>query len=219
MLAPKIEASAFNLSSSYLCQTTALTMYADSTQETVTNYSLSTITSTPNTAQRLVDFEAVLPENATVTRATVYAKLGNPMYGADICTINGVHADVGGDREVDVTSVVKTAIESGDHVVSVPFTFRSNAVEHHHDVSTEMTLVSSNWNALSRTLTEKYEKRHSGSLSISGVYLLIEYEGGAGYVHRAEGGKLVPYRLCRAEGGKLVPYRLHRAESGKLVPY
>lgn len=58
---------------------------------------------------------------------------------------------------------------------------------------------------------------HSGTTTVSEIYLLIETEGG--YIYLGEGGKLVPYQLCRGEDGKLVPYQLHHAEGGKLAPY
>ena len=62
---------------------------------------------------------------------------------------------------------------------------------------------------------------HSGSTTVSDIYLLVEYSGGAkvSYFYHVENGELIPYRLYHVENGVLVPYNLFKCEDGKLVQY
>lgn len=43
---------------------------------------------------------------------------------------------------------------------------------------------------------------------VTDIYLLIETEGGSGYIYKAENGELVPYKFHRVENGVLVPYNM-----------
>lgn len=48
----------------------------------------------------------------------------------------------------------------------------------------------------------------SATANMTNVYLLIETSGGSGYIYRAVGGALVPYKFYHVEDGVLVPYQI-----------
>lgn len=48
----------------------------------------------------------------------------------------------------------------------------------------------------------------SAVANMTNVYLLIETSGGSGYIYRAVGGALVPYKFYHVEDGVLVPYQI-----------
>lgn len=159
-----------------------------------------------------VVFSYELPKNTVIKSARVHSLWSGSLFGIDAKTVNGVEPDEDGFVAVDPADATETALE-------VEFFFKATQ---HGNSYTEM--VNEHW-AVEGALESGRDDvtytvgSHTSSAKVSDVYLLLEIESAGGVVHRAEGGKLVPYRLCRAEGGKLVPYRLCRAESGKLVPY
>jgi len=206
----KVPAASFGLLCEFKCSTTEIWQNVGGTRQVISVE--HGIYETPAPQSKTVAFAVDLPEGAVIKSAKVFATLNSPLYGAEICRINGVAVDVLKTVSVDVE------IADGATVVEVPFRFLCGTPTHTHATNSSFADIiwredDGSWGY------DKWLYRHESRLDYESVYLLIEYEGGAGYVHRAEGGKLVPYRLCRAEGGKLVPYRLHRAEAGKLVPY
>lgn len=210
----KIPVADFHLLCKITCETVEVYKYPDETSDEADFFdTYFRVSNAPEPASKTVSFPLPLADlqGATITSAKVYATVGSPLYGAESSVINGVGVGVGKTVAVDV------AIPDGAASIEVPFRFLCKTPAHTHDTSSE------EWadEVTSRGLYEYHHWYfdHESRLDYTGVYLLIEYEGGAGYIYRAEGGKLAPYQLCRAEGGKLVPYQLHRAEGGKLVPY
>lgn len=207
MAVVRIDVDGFSNSSSYNCTKKGTIVYADKTHTTVITSGWSNDVTGASTATQNVPFEFNLPKNSTVVKATVYAKLGVSMYGAEINTINGVKVSEGGVCKVDVTDKVKEVIEAGATSVSIPFVFKSYTVEHNH-LPGDMTLVNSYWGSGNTVYFESYKKTHSGLLTYTDVYLLIETNSGYGCLHRAIDGELVPYKFHRVENGVLVPYLL-----------
>jgi hypothetical protein len=206
----RIDASAFSLSSKYKCGTEAEIKHTyvdtngDGIKEDVTDTKTTAYIEEPaTTAQHTVTFDLTgLPEGATVTGATVYATLGNPMHGVEISTINGVSVGVDGEKSVPIT-VANSATS-----VVVNFVYKCEAAPHVHyfDGSPQ---TGHYWDG---DTLEVYifKAEHEGVVSYSNVYLLVEYktEGAGGYIYRAENGVLVPYNFYHAENGALVLYNL-----------
>lgn len=190
-----IKASDFTLTSSWTC---SWWLYI----ELPVNIShLMSSATDASLASETVTFTGLsIPSGAKVKSAKVHSSWGGSLYGIDTRTVNGKTPDSEGFVEIEPPASGATSVE-------VIFRFRAKK----DDPDTHIT------GPLAEGVT--YTHDHSSSVKVSEVYLLIELEGGGGYVYRAENGKLVPYQLHHAENGKLVPYRLHKAEGGQLVPY
>lgn len=210
----RIPADSLTLRCSLTCCTMEKWSTNDSGAPESLQYTDAYVSSSPQVDIRLVEFE--LPEDVVVKSAKLHAKrASDPAFGVKMSTIN--------NEVVGSTAEVEIAIEKGATSVSVPFAFLCQTPTHWHDSD------SGDWTSMSNRVDENdpalpyyryYYWQHSSYLTYSDIYLVLEVEGSSGgYIYLGEGGKLVPYQLCRAEGGKLVPYQFHKAEGGKLVPY
>lgn len=163
----KIAVDDFHLVSTYTCHTQVYTSYNEDRTEEMSQ-AKDTTTSTPTTATANKTFVFDLPSGSTIVSARVCVdKIGSSAYGAAVSTINGVSVGTGQSASVDVT------IESGETSITIPFKFQSNAVEHDH-----FALGTGSWSSTwyNNVLKNDIYANHEGSLSYSGVYLLIEYK-------------------------------------------
>lgn len=162
-----IRADGFNLASNYVCVKKGTIVYTDATHTTIATEGWSTSTTTPDTATRNVTFDlSEIPADVIITSAKVHATLGSSTYGAEVSTVNGVGVGAPCEAAVDVE------LAEGAASVTVPFAFRSYAVEHDHS-PTDMTKTNEYW--VSNAYFVEYQYQHSGVVSYSDVYLLIEY--------------------------------------------
>lgn len=158
----------FELSSTYTCTTTLRTAYSDDSHTTVVSSFTRTETSTPTTGSASKTFSFALPTGATVTSAKVHvANFGSPPFGADAVKINNTAVSISGAAAVDVT------ISSGATSVTVPFSFKCNAVSHDHNALGNGTWGQSYWEG--NTLCNPITYNHLSALTFGGVSLVIEY--------------------------------------------
>ena len=155
---------------------------------------------------KTITFTYELPENSVITGARVHSAWDGSLFGIKTKTINGVEPDEEGYVTVDHANATETSLE-----VEFYFEAEKDTPSTHPEYETLVEGCESN-----KTYTLG---SHTSSVRVSEVYLLIEYEGGSGYIYHAEDGALVPYQLFHAEDGVLVPYHFQHAEDGALVPY
>lgn len=162
----RVSAANFILSSTYSCVKDGTLVFTDSSHTVVASEGWSTTTTDPQTITHNVKFIYDLPMNAIVTRAQLHATISSSTYGADVSTINGVSVGTARDAVVDVE------LTEGANSVTIPFVFKSSAVEHDHSPS-DMILVNEYW--VGNAYFLKYMYNHSGEIRYTDVYLLIEY--------------------------------------------
>lgn len=105
-----------------------------------------------------------------------------------------VHADWGNPLSGFATRTINGVTPDGDGFVDV-------------EIDPEATSVAVEFRFKANGNTTATGNR-SAVANMTNVYLLIETSGGSGYIYRAVGGALVPYKFYHVEDGVLVPYQI-----------
>jgi hypothetical protein len=166
----RIDAPAFSLNSKYECGTEVEYRYEDSTHDLdkCQVYKRGYLGNIEPPAKHVATFDlSGLPEDVTITGATVYATLGIPKYGAEASTINGVSVGYDGEKYVPVT------ITDGATSVSVDFAYQCIATAHTHFFD-GTPQAGHYWDG--NTEVYIFETTHESVLAYSDVYLLVEYK-------------------------------------------
>lgn len=205
----KVYADGFQLVSPYACKMFRLEDY-NGARELIFSRNNNEGTTEATRVSHTVrfDYAGILPADATITSAKVYATLGASTYGDEVSTVNGVHADPGN---------VEIAVPLADDLapVDVIFAFQSKTPEHRHEFvqgvydSREFGTYDDydgSDDSAEYYWAYRWNVNHEGVRNYTDVYLLIEY------TPAFTPPELLPYTDPRPVAGETYARAVHMTE-------